>query len=241
MGIFSKIVGGAIGWSLGGPIGAIIGVAISSAFENDPEKKRHYSQNDGNKVDDIETSLLILASYLVKADTKVYRSEMNFVKNFLINLYGPLKGENSYRVFEEIMKKQNIDIRLVSMQIAQNTSHSTRLQLIHFLFGIANSDGAICESERDAIKLIANYFRISEKDFKSIEAMFGDSVESAYKVLEISKNATDEEVKKAYRVLARKHHPDKVQHMGEEYAQAAKEKFQAIQNAFDIICKDRGM
>ena len=241
MGLLKKIIGGAIGWSLGGPIGAIIGVAVTSAFENEPTKQKQYSQQKNNTVDDIETSLLVLAAYLVKIDKKVYHSEMNFVKDFLVNLYGLTKGENSYRIFEEIIKKQNIDIQKIAIQITQNTNHSTRLQLIHFMFGIANADGAICEEERSAIEFIASYFRISEKDFKSIEAMFGNSVDSAYKVLEITQNATNEEVKKAYRILARKHHPDKVQHLGEEYIKASKEKFQAIQNAFDIICKNRGI
>jgi len=241
MGLFSKVIGGAIGWSMGGPIGAIIGVSIASAFGDKKKTNTLFQNRQNNNIDDFENSLLILATYIVKADNKVYRSEMNFVKEFLINLYGKTRAEISYKIFEQIMKKNNINIRQVALQISQFTTHATRLQLIHFLFGIALADGNVCAEELDAIKLISGYFRISEKDYESIKAMFYSDSTSAYTILEIKKNATDAEVKKAYRALAKKHHPDKVLHMGEEYAKAAKEKFQAIQNAFDIISKERGI
>lgn len=241
MGLFTNIIGGAIGWSMAGPIGGIIGFAIAAAFGDDKKRTSPFHNRPNSNVDDFESSLLILAAYIVKADNKVYRSEMNFVKDFLVNLYGKQRADISYKIFEQVMKKNDVNIRQVSMQISQFTDHATRLQLVHFLFGIAMADGNVCKEELDAIKLIAGYFRISSKDYESMKAMFYSDTKSAYTILEISKSATDAEVKKAYRTLARKHHPDKVQHMGEEYAKAAKEKFQAIQNAFDVISKERGM
>ena len=62
-----------------------------------------------------------------------------------------------------------------------------------------------------------------------------------YKILEISPDASDEEVKKAYRAAAKKHHPDKVSHLGEDVRKAAEEKFAQVNEAYERIKKARGM
>ena len=70
--------------------------------------------------------------------------------------------------------------------------------------------------------------------------MFYRNVDSDYRILGITEQATDEEVKKAYRKMAISFHPDKVAQMGEEYQKGAKEKFQQIQDAYENIKKKRG-
>jgi DnaJ like chaperone protein len=82
---------------------------------------------------------------------------------------------------------------------------------------------------------------ISEKDFESIKAMFFKDTKSAYKILEITPDASDEELKKAYRKMAIKYHPDKVSHLGEDVQKAAKEKFQQLNAAYEAIKKERGL
>lgn len=120
-------------------------------------------------------------------------------------------------------------------------SHSTRLQLIHFLFGIAQADGQVLSLEEEEIRRIAGYLYVNEFDYGSIKAMFYNESDSDYKILEVSKNATNEEVKKAYRKMAKKYHPDKLQGLGEEHLKGAKEKFQKIQLAYEKIKKERGI
>jgi DnaJ like chaperone protein len=71
--------------------------------------------------------------------------------------------------------------------------------------------------------------------------MFYEDVDSAYKILEIDKSVTDDEVKKAYRRMANKHHPDKVAYLGDDVKKAASEKFKKIKDAYDQIKKERGM
>jgi DnaJ like chaperone protein len=118
--------------------------------------------------------------------------------------------------------------------------HPSRLQLLHFLFGIAKADGLVTDSEVRQIYTIAGYLGISARDFDSIKAMFYSDSENAYKILEITKTATDSEIKKAYRRMAKKYHPDKVIHLGEEHQKGAKEKFRQVQEAYEQLQKERG-
>ena len=70
--------------------------------------------------------------------------------------------------------------------------------------------------------------------------MFFQTADNAYKILEIEKTATDAEVKKAFRTMAKKYHPDKLQHMDEAYRRGAEDKFRKVQEAYEHIPKERG-
>ncbi len=156
-------------------------------------------------------------------------------------MYGEERASHAFKLFNGFIKSNNVSTRQVCMQIRQNMTHASRLQLIHFLFGIAKADGVVIEVEVDAIKTIAGYLYINQQDFESIKAMFYDSSESAYKILEIEKSATNDEVKKAYRKMVKKFHPDKLQHLGEEHVKGAEEKFKQVQKAYEQIQKERGV
>jgi DnaJ like chaperone protein len=120
-------------------------------------------------------------------------------------------------------------------------NYSARLQLLHFLFGIAGADGQIGENERILIENIAQEMGIGQNDFASIQAMFIRDIDADYKILEIDASATDEEIKKAYRRMAMKYHPDKVSQLGDDFQKAAKEKFQMVNQAYENIKKMRKM
>ena len=119
--------------------------------------------------------------------------------------------------------------------------YSSRLQLLHYLFGIANSDGRISAEELSVINTISDYMGITNSDFQSVKAMFIKETDSAYKILGVDVNASDEEVKKAYREMAKKNHPDLVSNLGDEVRQAAEKKFQEINAAYETIKKQRGL
>ncbi|MFA7139292.1 MAG: DnaJ domain-containing protein, partial [Bacteroidales bacterium] len=137
--------------------------------------------------------------------------------------------------------QQEINLYEVCAQVRTNMDYSGRLQLLHYLFGIALSDGAGHQKEIDAIEIAAQYLGISAAEFRSLKAMFVKDATSAYKILEIEPTASDDEVKKAYRKMAVKYHPDKVSHLGEEVQHAAKEKFQQLNQAYESIKKERGL
>jgi DnaJ like chaperone protein len=246
---FSKWIGGALGWSFGGPIGAIIGLAIGSLIDNfgsgtnGPFLSGDYSstrtrRQPQTQSGDFEVSLLILASVVIKADGKQDQKELDFVRKQFIGMYGQERANHAFKLFKNI-NKQRISVRPVCLQIRQMMDHASRLQLMHFLFGIAKSDGMVTEDEIHQIHTIAGYLGISSRDYESIKAMFYNSSDNAYKVLEIDKSASVEDIKKAYRKMAKKYHPDKVIHLGKEHQKGAEEKFRQVQAAYEQIQKER--
>ena len=252
MGNFTKWLGAGLGFTLGGPIGAAIGFAIGSFVDGFSEKDLILEQGEyqqrtkqrRNSVNtqsgDFEMSLLVLASIVIKSDGKVDKRELDFVRSQFVGMYGKERANNAFKLFSGIIKKQ-VSARQVCIQIRQNMSHASRLQLIHFLFGIAKSDEFVTESEVEEIRKIAGYLYINQRDFESIKAMFYDTSENAYKILELEKTASNASVKSAYRKMVKKYHPDKLQGLGEEHLKGANEKFQSIQAAYEKIKNERGM
>lgn len=242
MGKFGKWIGGGLGWAVGGPIGALIGFAIGSIVDgksiDKPVRTTGYSGR--TTAGGFMVSLLVLVAAVMKADGKVLRSELDYVKGYLLQSFGEAPTADALKLLRDLLK-QNIPVNEVSRQIRQNMNYSARLQLLHFLFGIANADHKIDVSERQLIEHIAREMGISDIDFQSIQAMFIKNIDSDYKILEIESGATDEELKKAYRRMAMKYHPDKVSHLGEEFQDAAKEKFQAVSRAYENIKRERGL
>ncbi|WP_075601781.1 TerB family tellurite resistance protein [Saccharicrinis aurantiacus] len=232
----SSLLGAGLGWWLLGPVGALLGLVFGS-IEFD---EREAEQYEGNPRDGFVASLLVLMAAVMKADGKVVKAELDYVKLYLVRSLGESHASDALLSLREILK-QDIDTRQVCNQIANHVDYDSRVQLVHMLFGVASSDGNIPESERNEIAFIARMLLISLPDYNSIEAMYYKNVDSAYKVLEIAASVSDDEVKKAYRKMAVKFHPDKVAHLGEEFQQSAKEKFQKVNEAFEQIKKERGI
>ncbi len=249
---FAKWLGAGVGFTLGGPIGAILGYALGSFvdgfsindFTAEQQQYQQQTQRTNHRVHatagDFEISLLILSSVVIKADGRIDQRELDYVRMHFVNMYGKERANKAFNLFNGIIKKK-ISTREVCLQIRQHMSHASRLQLIHFLFGIAKADGVVSTSEEQQIHTIANYLYVNDYDYSSIKAMFYDESDSAYKILEIEKTASNDELKKAYRKMAKKYHPDKLQGVGQEHIAGAKEKFQKIQLAYEKIKKERGL
>lgn len=249
MGNIAKWLGAGLGWAFGGPIGAIIGLVLGSVVSAEMEpnqKKISYNKTrkrpkvDHTKPGDFELSFLILSAVIIKADGKVLKSELDYVRKYFIKMYGSKRAENAFKLFNGILKKK-VSTPKVCAQIREHMNHSSRLQLVHFLFGIAKADGEVHETEIEEIRKISGYLYVSQLDFESIKAMFYDDKINAYKILEIDKSVSDVEVKKAYRKMVKKHHPDKLKHLGAEHVKGAEEKFRQIQKAYELIQKERGL
>mgnify|MGYP001191878863 CR=1 FL=1 len=247
---FSKWLGAGIGFTFGGPIGAILGFVAATVVDKftneDFVKEQQKYQKDFQQKraqtlsGDFEISLLILASVVIKADGKVDERELNFVRSQFVGMYGKDRANKAFQLFKGMMKKQ-VSSRQVCIQIRQHMPHSSRLQLIHFLFGIAKADEYVSDIEVDEIRKIAGYLYVNQYDFESIKAMFYKSSDSAYKILEVETSVTNSELKTAYRKMVKKYHPDKLIGLGDEHLKGAKEKFQRIQEAYEAIKKERGI
>jgi len=234
---YGKWIGGGLGWAFGGPLGAILGFAMGSMFDGTTVSGNLYR---GTARGDFAMSLLVLSAAVMKADGKVVKAELEYVRSFFTSQFGIEESNRLISLLEEILK-QEINIQDVSIQIGQFMDYPSKLQLLHYLFGIASADGQYHDKEVDVISQIAGLMGVGAGDFASIRAMFIKDLNSAYDILEITSSASDDEVKKAYRRLAVQYHPDKVAHLGEDIHKSATEKFQKLNAAYEEIKKQRGM
>ena len=242
MGSFGKWIGGGLGWAFGGPIGALIGFAVGSMFDSSSINVSTNVLGPNRTTEgDFKMSLLVLMACIMKADGHVDKSELAVVKKFLVANFGEQGALDALQILKGLLE-QDIDESQVAMQISQNLNYSSKLELIHLLFTIAYADGEVVTSELAVIQRVANIFRISQLDFESLKAPYSKAVDRdwAYKSLEIEPSATDEQIKKAYRTMAKKYHPDLVNDLGEEVKKSATEKFRSINEAYETLKKQRG-
>lgn len=220
--------------------GAILGFIIGTLIDN---WKRPSTGFQDQKVSpgDFELNLLSLASLVIKADGKVSQTELDYVRAYFVQAYGKERANATFRTFNEVIKSREISGQRIGLYLQKRTRYEVRLQILHFLFSIAKADGQISEAELRELSEISAHLNLMKRDFESIKAMFFKSADNAYKILEIEKSATDAEVKKAFRTMAKKYHPDKLQHMDEAYRKGAQEKFTKVQEAYDHIQKERGI
>ncbi|MBO4488377.1 MAG: DnaJ domain-containing protein [Bacteroidales bacterium] len=257
------------GFFLGWP-GAIGGALLGSLIDNGGirkvKKQQHYYQ--ANMFLEHE---LVLAAYVARADNnRLLQSELNYMKQFLLKNLDETRAQAALLRFRDILD-ENIDIAAVCQDIRNHATMSEKLMILNFLFGFGYSDSNFNNQELQAIQQISDLCGVSRTSFEAVRSMYerqryqydyqydygGNSqenqyggggstrvtynIEDDYKILEVSPDATDEEVKKAYREAAKKHHPDKVGHLGEDVRKAAEEKFAQVNNAYERIKKARGM
>lgn len=271
MGFWSKLILGGLGWTLGGPIGAIIGVLAAGLFDGNSKFSIDDGGSSSSGKDDFQSRkttqgdfllvVMILAGSVMKADGSVLKSELDEVKAFLRANFTEEEGKEALQMLKKILAS-NYDYREVCRQVRSRLNYSGKLELAHMLFKIASADGDISQAEINIIYEICHLTGVSDADYVSIKTAYkaythgssGGSGRSggssrqkqmnltdAYKILEVDSNATDDEVKKAYRRMAMKYHPDKVNNLGDEVKRSATEKFKAVGEAYQIIKNSRGM
>ena len=268
----SGILGTLAGFCLGSIIDEVMDSRADSNNYN-ANNQDHYSQGNGyqqyqygwqKSTSNAQTyeeqrnsflfSMLVLSSYIIKADGKIMHSEMEFVRQFLRQNFGEQavnQGQEILLKLFEVQKQQGEqEFRKTIHQSCTEIKHymdvSQRLQLLNYLVIIAKVDGYVSPEEIKALKEVARHLGLTAKDVDSMlnmesGARADSNIEDAYKVLGISPTATDDEVKAAYRKMALKHHPDRVATLGEDIRKAAEKKFQDINDAKERIFKARGL
>lgn len=248
-----KIIGAIAGYFLlgrnliGGFLGYMVGSAVDSmtvknkSGESQDDTFNYYRQHAGGNREDFATMLTALSAAVMKADGKPLKVELDYIKSFFSQQFGPQFLNQHLQTLKHFLDSANIPLDRICADIAARTQLEVRMQLLHYLFGIAKADGNVAEEELRLLRRISEMMGVPLSDFESIKSMFYRDAVADYHVLGIEKTASDDDVKKAYRQMAIRYHPDKVMHMGEEYQKGAKEKFQKVQEAYENIKKQRGM
>ncbi len=251
-----KFIGAAIGFFFLGKnfFGAFIGFLIGSLIDNyanisgqikskggAEDVFTYYKQHSSAGSGDFANMLIALSAAVMRADGKVIRAELDYVKSFFSQQFGPQFSVAHLQTLKHYVNGGEIPLEKICSDIKLRTQVEVRIQLMHYLFGIAKADGHVADVELQILKRIANLMEVPQADFESVKNMFYRDVNSDYTVLGIESNATEEEIKKAYRQMAIRYHPDKVAAMGDEYQKGAQEKFQKIQESYENIKKQRGM
>ena len=223
--------------------GALLGFFVGGAIERlyNPSSSWINVRTQNLNPEIFQLNLLALAATIIKADGIVKKQELQFVRNFFISNYGPQKASTIFEKFNEEIKKDKQNISDLTEIFIKQAQYETRLQILHFLFGVANADGVVSQTELNKVEQISAALGIRQSDMQSIKAMFIKDIDNAYTILEIISSATDDEVKKAYRTMAKKYHPDKLRSKDPALIKGAKEKFQKVQEAYEVIQKERNL
>ena len=233
-----KWIAGALGWAFLGPIGGILAFYFASMAEEASYVQGEQDRLQGQR-NSFLMSLLVLSAAVIKADGKTTSQELATLRSFFTRNFGAQAGGEAEEIVKELLTKE-YNLYEVCGQIRSCMDYSQRLQLYHYLVALGACDG-LHQREIDVLETIATYIGLSKAEVDSIFAQFRPNNESNYRILEIEPNATDEEVKKAYRKMAIKYHPDKVATLGEDVQKAVEEKIKAVNQAYEAICKERGI
>ena len=245
-----SVLGGLAGFALGAVFDAITDRKIKKAQEEAyQEQAEHiYQQQEGAR-NSFLFSLMVLSAHVIQADGKIMHSEMELVRQFLRQSFGENAVEQGnnilLKLFDyrkrngETMWQQQISEACQEMSIHMETEH--RLQLMAFLCEIAKADGKVDEVEVTALRNVAVNLRLDANVVEQMLHFGGKSIDDAYAVLGLTKDATDDEIRKAYRKMALQYHPDRVATLGEDVKAAAQKKFQEINEAKERIYKARGL
>ncbi|MFK7797478.1 MAG: TerB family tellurite resistance protein [Aureispira sp.] len=241
-----KIIGAFLGGMIGGVVGAIIGLVVGTLLDKIHQDggQLWLNRSAPNSIADTDPNdfiigAILLAGVVVKSDGDVDDLELSYVRSFLVEQFGMPQMDTYWRILEESIDKE-FDLKSTTQEIRKTTSYETRLQLVYFLFGIANADYNIDESEIATIKVISLHLGVDRNEYESIKAMFYKEMNAYYTILEIPPSSSDRAVKAAYRAMAKKYHPDKLEHLGDGVKQAAQDKFMKVQQAYENIKNERG-
>lgn len=263
-----KWIGGFLGFIHGGPLGALAGYVLGWLFDASFDNSGSLLGYSGHEYEDSSSndyqqrtyegqrnsflfSLLVLSSYIIRADGRIMHSEMEVVRAFLRKNFGEKAVSEGEQILLRLFEQQKqmganafkTTIRQSCQQIAANMDYSQRLMLVNYLVLIAQADGNVATEEINALREVALYLGLSTADVDSMLNLRGSAndLEKAYKVLGITPDATNDEVKAAYRKMALQHHPDRVAKLGDDVRQAAEKKFKEINEAKERIYKARGI
>jgi DnaJ like chaperone protein len=249
MALQGKLIGAGVGYFLGGPLGAVLGAMVGHLFADaradaDAPRiagKRQRDPRIGQQQQEIYfvATLVGILTAMLRADGQVRREEVRTIRAFFRDRLG-YRGESEQIVRELIKRflKDGVDLDALCRDVARHANYPTRLLLIQCLFDVAMADGHFHAEEKAVFDRVVRLLGIDASDLPhptGAGAPGGD-----FEVLGVSPDADREAVRSAYRALIMKYHPDRVEHLGEEFRDLAQQKFVEIQGSYERICAARG-
>ncbi|MCF7802275.1 MAG: molecular chaperone DjiA [Candidatus Marinimicrobia bacterium] len=244
--MLGRVFMGGLGWAFAGPIGGLIGWWLGGQLSQEhagggfSAGTQTIKSSTSTRSGDFAIAVLVLMAKVLKADGRVVKSEIEYVKQYFLRNFDTNDAQEMMGLLKNLLE-QDYYIYEVATQINRHMQMAEKLQLLHVLFGISAADGEVHAAELESLEEIAQHLKISTGDFNAIKAQFVKDTSQAYQILETEAQATDDEIKKAYRRMAARFHPDKVSHLGPEFQKMAEEKFKAINQAYQEIRTQRGI
>ena len=241
MSVWGKIIGGVGGLMIGGPIGALIGAVAGHAV--DKVRSNSGEPEDATKSVAFTIATIALGAKMAKADGVVTRDEVDAFKR--VFRVPPEDVKDVSRVFDQA-RKDSRAFEPYARQIAGMFADNPAVleELLYCLTLIARADGVMHPEEVKYLRSVADIFGLDDHAFERITEVSGDlDTSDPYKILGVSRDMTNDEIKSTYRSLVRENHPDKLIADGlpEELIDMATEKLAAINDAFDKVSTERGI
>lgn len=245
MGLSGKVLGAGIGYFLGGPLGAVLGGVIGHYVKDAPLGEGRARPEADPRVRQQQQELHFVASLvgiltaMIKADGEVRQEEVKAVRTFFSERLG-YRGE-SLDIVRDLIKqflRTGVDLDALCVDFARRSDYASRLLLVECLLEVALADGSLAPAEEAVFDRAVGLLGIAAGDLANLRSRGRPHAD--YEVLGVPASAELEDVKRAYRELAKKYHPDMVAHLGTEFRELANRKFLEVQQAYDRIRAARG-
>jgi DnaJ like chaperone protein len=233
---FEKWIGAGLGYVVGGPIGGMMGFAAGEVLSNDPEKVMEYTRNTS----ELEVSLLIISSHIIKADGKLSHREIDYVRSYFTEKFGDAAIKEKMSILNHCLH-HSYELEKACNFLRISSSRNTHELVILYCVQLAMADGEIAEAELAVIKKTARQLNINEIAFRKLYHSFlfqEETVQTDFSTLGLKNNATKEDIKKAYRKMVLKYHPDKASGQSEKEKKQSAEKFRLIRQAYERLMGD---
>jgi DnaJ like chaperone protein len=240
-----KVIGAGIGLLVGGgnPLGAVIGGIIGhfikdAPLEEDSTRTSRAGPDPRQQAEEFYfvANLVGICAAMMKADGDVHPEEVQAVRRFFERL--GYRGE-SMEIVKKLLKEsldRDLDLNALCLDFKNKTDYSARLLLMECLSDIAAADGHVHPAERAMMDRVGSILGVTEADKgRTSGPQPSAHKKSDHEVLGIPHTASTDEIKRAYRELAMKYHPDRVAHLGDEFKDLAHKKFVEIQQAYDRL------
>jgi DnaJ like chaperone protein len=255
-----KIILALLGYYLFGIFGAFLGYIVGSVID----RYRAYGPGAVNPLTSahrqtvVLETVFILMGKLAKADGRISQDEISHVETFMQKLgMTPEHRQLAIALFKQgATTDYDISPKLNEFKTVCGHTHSLKQMLLVYLVVMAISDGRLDSAEESLLRGIAIQLGYDEPAFRHLLEMIlnqshfaggqvttADALEDAYKALGVTKDSSDQEIKRAYRKLMSQYHPDKLMGQGvpEDMIKMATAQAQEIQTAYDLIKKSRNM